>query len=322
MLDLSNIVYNSLLKLNNMTQYTKEKSLIKELDKVLYATYTLSWVVHLLKERYGNISEAKELNVAIAELKEFLGHNGHNDEKGLNFAEASTFYLKSHDLIKSQETAFNSLKWAHWERDRKTANANLRIIDLRMKVGHNNSCIKESNVYCSKCKYIIKQHECHNAMNISYECQTCYDSSFGPNKFYKILEEDTPPYAYGNAWSLPKNGQYGEWLPIIKGPLLHEKNGYHLCNGIDGFRDWISKLYNFDLGKGMRVFEAEFTGESIMCSGERIVRSCRLIKETKWSDKTSDKLAKRCLMSSNSDEHNKILYEYLENGNILGVFND
>lgn len=306
-----------------MTKYNKEKDSVKELDKVLYATYTLRSASHLLMEKYGNIDEIKELNVAIAELKEFLGHNGYCRDKGMNFVDASTYYLEhdnySDSLFKAQETVLQGLKWSHLNNVRKTANKNLNIIDLRMKVGYNNSNIKYQEGYCCKCNNTIARHKHRHFVETLYECQDCYDLYHKTDKFYKILEKDMPPYTYTDAWPLPKNGQPGEWLPIIKGPLVHENNGYHLCNGIEGFRDWISGLHKFDLGEGMRVFEVEFVGESIVCGVERIVRTCRLTKETKWNDITSSKLADRCLMTTNIDEHNKILYEYLETGHIYGV---
>ena len=287
-----------------MTVYMKEENIKDELDKVLYSIYTLRSVAHHILEKYGNTSEHKEINTSIAELKEFLGHNGCDDEKGAHFAEASQSYLKSDDyyvhLFKAQETAVNALKWAHFDRDKEIAKQSLRIVDLRMKVGYNNTGIK------------YKLGECGIHKNIS--------ESNKSDKFYKILRGDISPWTHDAIWALPKNNKPGDWMPLIKGPLLHEQNGYHLCNGIDGFRDWI-EWQKFDLGQGHSVYEVEFDGENIVCGGEIIVRTCRLTKETKWSCETEQQIAKRCLRTNNSTKHNKILHEYLETGNIMELYN-
>ena len=295
-----------------MKTYLKDEDLEEELEKVWMSTFTLSNIAHRIFEKYGNTSEYKEINTSIAELEEFLGHNSDDSDKAMHFAKSSECYLKSDDyyvhLFKARETAINALRWAHYDRDKKIAKHILQIVDLRMKAGYNNTNILYDSDACAFHKNTLK-----------------YTANNKADKFYKILQDYgddcISPWTYDTVWSLPNNDKYGQWMPVIKGPLLHEYNGYHLCNGIDGFRDWI-EWQGFDLGSKSRVFEAEITGEYIICGGEIIVRTCRLIKETKWDYETSLKISKRCKMNNDIEKQNKILDNYLNNGNVWEIDND
>ena len=104
-------------------------------------------------------------------------------------------------------------------------------------------------------------------------------------KYYKVLGPGGVSCHGGNArWSLPHDGQPGDWMPEIKGKLVACNNGYHLCRREDLIL-WINE----------EIYEAEYEGEIVESDEKVVVRKCRLLSRfTIWNKKTIRLFAADC----------------------------
>jgi len=104
------------------------------------------------------------------------------------------------------------------------------------------------------------------------------------DRLYKVLGETGGSLdARNEVWKLPKNGQPGDWMRLINGPLS-EANGYHLYRA----RDLVSHL-------GPVIYEAEASGEWFETDQDVIVREARLVRRLDtWDADTARDFAAAC----------------------------
>ena len=110
---------------------------------------------------------------------------------------------------------------------------------------------------------------------------------------YKVLDEDGCPVNGGSGcYSLPHDGQPGDWMPPVEGELVPCKNGYHLCTAEQLF-EWF----------GPAIWEAEGRGDSVEYENKHVCREVRLLRRTQWNERTARLFACDCA------EHVLHLYE-------------
>jgi hypothetical protein len=99
-----------------------------------------------------------------------------------------------------------------------------------------------------------------------------------------MLNEDGSPFHGGTgSWSLPHDGQPGDWMPPIEGDLVPCKNGYHLCREGD-LLTWL----------GPAIFAAEYRGERVDAEDKIVVREARLLRRLNWNERTARLFACDC----------------------------
>jgi len=105
------------------------------------------------------------------------------------------------------------------------------------------------------------------------------------DRLYKVTHADGRLYHGIGRWNLPKNGQPGEWMPPILGPLVACRNGYHLCER-DTLIYWL----------GEAIHEVEYRGEMIRPAQDKIlVREVRIVHTlSTWTERTARLLAADC----------------------------
>jgi len=104
-------------------------------------------------------------------------------------------------------------------------------------------------------------------------------------RLFKVLDLDGSAFHGGcGKWSLPQNGQPGDWMPPIEGELVPCKNGYHLCRTIDLVR-WL----------GPSIWSADCRGERLDDDNKIVVREARLITRYEtWNERTARLFACDC----------------------------
>jgi hypothetical protein len=104
-------------------------------------------------------------------------------------------------------------------------------------------------------------------------------------KYYKVLGTGGVSCNGGDAkWSIPHDGEPGDWMPEIIGELIPCKNGYHLCRTKD-LVVWLNA----------EIYEAEFEGEIIEYRDKVVVRKARLLRKLEtWDEKTARLFAADC----------------------------
>ena len=101
-------------------------------------------------------------------------------------------------------------------------------------------------------------------------------------------------------WPLP-NGGPGDWTKPLTAPLVMCERGYHVLRD-DAVLSWL----------GPRIFETEYTGESIEAWGKICAHSVRLLREFgNWNARTSRLFACDCAeralaQAGANDERSKI----------------
>lgn len=112
---------------------------------------------------------------------------------------------------------------------------------------------------------------------------------------YKILDRDGSCFHGGvGKWSLPHDGEPGDWLPAVEGPLVACENGYHLCREQD-LLGWLGPLIGI----------AEWQGERLDTDNKVVVRGpVRLVEVLDtWNERTQR------LFTCDCAEHVLPLYE-------------
>lgn len=104
-------------------------------------------------------------------------------------------------------------------------------------------------------------------------------------RLFKVLNTDGSAYLGGNGkWSLPQNGEPGEWMPPIEGELMPCENGYHLCREKD-LVCWI----------GPTIYAAEYRGERKDNDDKIVVREARLLfRYDTWNERAAQLFACDC----------------------------
>lgn len=105
-------------------------------------------------------------------------------------------------------------------------------------------------------------------------------------RLYKVLNNDGGLYHHDGTfrWSLPHDGQSGEWTPPIDGNLVACENAYHLLRDSDLLR-WI----------GPRLYLAEYRGEHVDMDDKVLVREGRLrCALSTWNERTAQMFACDC----------------------------
>jgi len=107
-------------------------------------------------------------------------------------------------------------------------------------------------------------------------------------RLFKVLDDDGTCFHGGHGqWSLPHDGEPGDWMPEINGELEPCKNGYHLCRESDLVR-WL----------GPAIYEAEYRGDRVDADDKIVVREARLIRRLDtWNDRTARLFACDCAES-------------------------
>jgi hypothetical protein len=101
---------------------------------------------------------------------------------------------------------------------------------------------------------------------------------------YKVLRTDGAAInGEHKPWSIPRDGQPGSWMPVVKGQLA-ETNGYHLYRA----RDLLIWL-------GPTIYEAEWRGEQLATENDIVVREARLTRRIPtWNEETARDFAADC----------------------------
>ena len=107
-------------------------------------------------------------------------------------------------------------------------------------------------------------------------------------RLFKVLNVDGTCYHGGTGqWSLPHDGQPGDWMPVIEGDLEACANGYHLCRESD-LIFWL----------GPAIYEAEYRGDRIDSDNKVVVRQARLLRRLDaWTEQTARLFACDCAES-------------------------
>jgi len=86
---------------------------------------------------------------------------------------------------------------------------------------------------------------------------------------YKYLNRDGTCRYTNNPirWSLPHDGQPGEWMPPIHGPLHLHTNAYHAIEAL-----------HLPLWAGDALFELEYRGDRLDLSTQVLLREARLLR--------------------------------------------
>ncbi len=104
-------------------------------------------------------------------------------------------------------------------------------------------------------------------------------------RLWKFLNEDGRPcYGGQGRWSLPKDGQPGEWMPAIQGELRPCKRGYHACRDQD--LPWWC---------GPALYRLEARGEVQTTKDKVVCREARLLSRVEtWNERTARLFACDC----------------------------
>jgi hypothetical protein len=107
-------------------------------------------------------------------------------------------------------------------------------------------------------------------------------------RLFKVLDDGGTCFHGGHGqWSLPHNGDPGNWMPAIEGELEPCANGYHLCRESDLIH-WL----------GPAIYEAEHRGDWVDADDKIVVREARLLRRLDtWNDRTARLFACDCAES-------------------------
>jgi hypothetical protein len=110
------------------------------------------------------------------------------------------------------------------------------------------------------------------------------DSVQHTETYYKILNEDgTPAHGGTGKWSLPQNGQPGEWMPELTN-LEPCERGYHVCT-IDQLLYWL----------GPAIYIVECAGEHIAADDKHVLGRARLLSRVQaWNEQSARHFACDC----------------------------
>ena len=99
---------------------------------------------------------------------------------------------------------------------------------------------------------------------------------------YKFLTaEGCGPYSKSK-WSLPANGQPGDWMPKVEELVMCEA-GYHACRE-KNLTDWIDTT----------CYEFEYRGELLEGDDKVVVQEARLVRKLNWDAKAARLFACDC----------------------------
>lgn len=103
-------------------------------------------------------------------------------------------------------------------------------------------------------------------------------------RLFKVLNGDKAYHGGTGVWSLPHDGQPGEWMPPIVGDLVPCENGYHLCRE-DDLLEWL----------GPDIYDAEHRGEMVVSDNKVVVREARLLRHyDTWNERMARLFACDC----------------------------
>jgi len=107
-----------------------------------------------------------------------------------------------------------------------------------------------------------------------------------PPMIYKVLGAGGTCIHGIGSWSLPHDGQPGEWMPYIK-VLYPCESGYHVCESVDSLLEWL----------GQEIYEVEVRGERVeKSSGVGVYHEARLLRRVEtWNDRTARLFACDCV---------------------------
>lgn len=102
--------------------------------------------------------------------------------------------------------------------------------------------------------------------------------------FFKVLGDGGWPFHGGaDVWSLPHDGEPGDWMPPIQDVALC-KRGYHLCRSTDLIQ-WL----------GPRIYVAEYRGQRVDGEDKIVVSEARLLRHIEgWGERTARLFACDC----------------------------
>lgn len=98
-------------------------------------------------------------------------------------------------------------------------------------------------------------------------------------KLYKWLNGNQSCHAGKYTWSLPQNGEPGEWTSYLGGPLDPCARGYHLCR-VGDLVVWLAP----------DLYEVETRGDVLKAGDKVVVRQCRLLRRVSAWDKRTARL--------------------------------
>ncbi len=104
-------------------------------------------------------------------------------------------------------------------------------------------------------------------------------------KYYKVLGEGGISCNGGTGkWSLPRDGQPGDWMPKIE-TVIPCRSGYHLCRRQD-IISWLNE----------EIYEAEGRGKFIRHDNNKdVFPEARLVKKVEnWNEKSARLFAADC----------------------------
>ena len=103
-------------------------------------------------------------------------------------------------------------------------------------------------------------------------------------QLYKVLNGDGACHGGDGAWSLPHDGEPGDWMPAIVDKLVPCRNGYHLCREGD-LAQWLHR----------DIYTAGYRGEMVECNNKVVVREARLLAHMDtWNERTARLFACDC----------------------------
>ena len=93
---------------------------------------------------------------------------------------------------------------------------------------------------------------------------------------YKYLNRDGTCRYTDNPirWLLPRDGQPGDWMPPIAGPLQTHNNAYHAI-----------RARHLLLWGGDALFELEYRGERVDLPEQVLLREARLLRPLTWQER-------------------------------------
>ena len=105
-------------------------------------------------------------------------------------------------------------------------------------------------------------------------------------RYFKILVDGKSCHGGDATWSLPHDGQPGDWMPEIdESDLSLCECGYHICKENE-ILDWIKQ--------DCQIFEAENAGASIEGDNKTVCSQVRLTRPMAWNDSIARLFAADC----------------------------
>jgi hypothetical protein len=99
-------------------------------------------------------------------------------------------------------------------------------------------------------------------------------------RYFKILVDGESCHGGDSVWSLPKDGEPGEWMPKLT-KLVACEHGYHIVEAHQ-IPQWLKE--------SCQIFEVETSGKIINADDKHVCGKVRLVKQMQYDPKVTPRL--------------------------------